>query len=62
MLIEKDVWDLVERGLPPQQPNASTLFDHKVKENRIAVGTAGHIIRKGVSNDLFNNIIDIDNP
>lgn len=54
--------DLVEIGPQPQQPNASTLFDHKVKEDRIAVGTAGRIIREGVSDDLFNNIIDIDDP
>lgn len=62
MLIEKDVWDLVETSPQRQQQNASTLFDHKVKEDQIAVGTAGRIIREGVSNNLFNNIIDIDNP
>lgn len=62
MLIENDVWDLVETGPRPQQPNASTLFDHRVKEDRIAVGTAGRIIREGLSDDLFNNIIDIDDP
>lgn len=26
----------------------------------MAIGTVGHIIRKGLSNNLFNNIIDID--
>ncbi len=62
MLIEKDVWDLIETGPRPQQPNTSTLFDHKVKEDRIAIGTAGRIIREGLSDDIFNNIIDIDDP
>ena len=62
MLIEKDVWDLVETGPRPQQQNASALFDHKTKEDRIAIGTAGRIIREGLSDDLFNNIIDIDDP
>lgn len=62
MLIEKDVWDLVETDPRPIKQNASTLFDHKVKEERIAIGAAGRIIREGLSNDLFNNVIDIDDP
>ena len=62
MLIEKDVWDLVEIGPWPLPQNASRLWDHKKKEDWIAVGTADLIIREGVSDDLFNNIITIDNP
>ena len=62
MLIEKDVWDLVEIGPRPLQQNASRLWDYKEKEDRIAVGIVDCIIRKGVSEDLFNNIIDIVDP
>ena len=62
MLIEKDVWDLVEIGPRPLQQNASRLWDHKEKKDKITVGTASCIIRKGVSDDFFNNIINIDNP
>ena len=61
MLIEKDIWDLVKTGLRPQQQNASAVFNHKTKEDQIAIGTTGRIIREGLSNDLFNNIINIDN-
>ena len=45
----------------PQQQNANVLFDHKMKQNRIVIGIVGRIIREGLSNNLFNNIIDIDN-
>ena len=62
MLIEKDVWDLVKIDPWPLQQNASRLWDHKEKEDWIAVETAGRIIWKGVSDNLFNNIIDIDDP
>ena len=60
ILIEKDVWDLVETGSRPLQQNISKLWDYKEKEDRIAIETAGHIIKKDVSDNLFNNIIDIN--
>lgn len=56
MLIEKDVWDLIEDG--PRQPLAA-LWEQKIKENRMAVGIATRTIKEGVSDDIFNNIIDI---
>lgn len=58
MLIEKNIWDLVEIGPQPYQLNASRLWDHKKKEDRIAVGITGRIIKEGVSKNFFNNIID----
>lgn len=59
MLVEKDVWDLVETG---PRPALVAFWEQRIKENRMAVGTATRIIKKGVSNDIFNNIIDITDP
>ncbi len=59
MLIEKDVWDLVETG---PRPVPATIWEQKTKENRMAVGTATRIIKEGVSDDIFNNIIDVTDP
>lgn len=59
MLIEKDVWDLVETGPRPAQ---ATIGEQKTKENRMAIGTATRIIKEGVSDNIFNNIIDITDP
>lgn len=56
ILIKKDVWDLVE--IRPK-PNLATIQKQKTKENQRAIGMATQIIKKGVSNDIFNNIIDI---
>lgn len=57
MLVSKDVWDLVSVG-PRQLRNEGILWDHKRKEDRMAIGIATEIIQGGVSDDLFNNIID----
>lgn len=59
MLVEKDVWDLIETG---PRPEPAAFWEQKSKENRMAVGTATRIIKEGVSDDIFNNIIDITNP
>ena len=56
MLIEKDIWDLVEMG---PRPNPATIWEQKTKENRMAAGTATRIIKEGISDNIFNNIIDI---
>lgn len=61
MLIEKDVWDFIKIG-PQQDPDALWEQEKKIKENRMAVGTATRIIKEGVSNDIFNNIIDVTDP
>ena len=57
MLISKDVWDLVSVG-PRSIVNEGALWDHRRKEDRMAIGIATEIIQGGVSDDLFNNIID----
>ena len=59
MLIEKDVWDLIETGPRPAPP---PFQQQKTKENCMAVGTATRIIKEGVSDNIFNNIIDITDP
>lgn len=61
MLIKKDVWDLIEMGLQLCQSNNSRLWDHKEKEDQILVKTADQIIRKRISDNIFHNIIDINN-
>lgn len=61
MLIEKDVWDLIEIG-PHEDPVALWEQEKKIKENRMAIGTATRIIKEGVSDDIFNNIIDVTDP
>ena len=59
MLIEKDVWDLVSVGQRAVRAS-NPLWDTQVKEDRMAIGTAMRIIQGGVSDDLFNSIIDLD--
>ena len=59
MLIKKDVWDLIETG---PRPEPLLFQQQKTKENRMAVRTATRIIKEGVSNDIFNNIINITDP
>lgn len=61
MLIEKDVWDLIEVG-PREPPVKLWEKEKKIKENRIAKGTASRIIKESVSDDIFNNIIDLTDP
>lgn len=61
MLIEKDVWDLIEDS-PRQPPTALWEREQKIKENCMAIGIATRIIKEVVSNDIFNNIINITNP
>lgn len=61
MPIEKDIWDIVSVGPRPiRAPGA--LWDFKVKEDRMAIGTAIRIIQSGVNDDIFNNIIDLEDP
>lgn len=59
MLLEKDVWDLIETGPRPVPP---AIWEQRNKENCMAVGTATRIIKEGVSDDIFNNIIGITDP
>lgn len=61
MLIEKDVWDFID--ISPRKPLTKLWEkDKKIKENRMAIGTATRIIKEGVSDNIFNNIIDIMDP
>lgn len=61
MLIEKDVWDFID--ISPRKPLTELWEkDKKIKENRMAIGTATRIIKEGVSDNIFNNIIDIMDP
>lgn len=59
MLIEKDVWDLVE--IRPR-PVLTTIWEQKTKENRMAMRKVTQIIKKGISDNIFNNIIDVTDP
>lgn len=36
--------------------------EKKIKKNRIAIGTATQIIKEGVSDNIFNNIMHIIEP
>lgn len=47
---------------PIQTFNKSPRKIKKITENRIAIGTITRIIKKHVSNDIFNNIINITDP
>lgn len=58
MLIKKNAWDLIEKG-PRQLPIALSERKQKIKKNRMAICIATQIIKKGVNNDIFNNIINI---
>lgn len=61
MLIEKGFWDVVSAG-PRAIRAPNPLWDFRVKENRMEVGKATRIIQEGVIDDLFNSIIDSDEP
>ncbi len=61
MLISKDVWNLVPVG-PQPIVYKGALRDHRRKDDRMAIGKATDIIQGGVSDNLFNNIIDDDDP
>lgn len=57
MLIEKNIWDLIDKS--QHQPSIELWKkDKKIKENQITIGTVFWIIKEGVSNDIFNNIIN----
>lgn len=36
--------------------------DKKIKENQIAIGTVSQIIKEGISDDMFNIIINLTDP
>lgn len=59
MLEEKDVWDIVEEG-----PRRNICFDETIKGNQMAMAIAANIkiIKEGVSDDLYTNIIDKREP
>lgn len=59
MLIEKDVWDLIETGPRPVRDNP-TLWGKEIKEDRMAVGIARRIIVEGVNNQIDFNIMDLE--
>lgn len=60
MLIKKDVWDFIKVG--PQEDSLALLArKKKIKKNWMVVKTATQIIKECVSNDIFNNIIDVTN-
>ena len=61
MLISKDLWNLVPVGSQPIVYKGA-LWDHRRKDDRMAIGKATEIIQGGVSDNLFNNIIDDDDP
>lgn len=61
MLVEKDVWDQIEIG-SRQPPTTLSERELKTKENQMAIGMATRIIKKGVNDDIFNNIINIIDP
>lgn len=47
---------------PQPTLNEDALWDHSRKKNRMAIGIATKIIQGGVSDNLFNNIIDENDP
>ena len=61
MLIEKNVWDLVSIR-PWLQCDNPGLWSKEIKEDRMAVGIAQRIIRKGVSDQITFNIMDLKDP
>ena len=61
MLIEKDVWDLIETG-PRLLRENPTLFGKKVKEDQMAIGIARRIIVEGISSQIAFNIMDLEDP
>ncbi len=61
MLIEKGVWYLVSTGPRPVCKNPG-FWSKEVKEDRMVVGIAQRIIRKGVSNQIAFNIMDLKDP
>ena len=61
ILIEKDVWDLIEVGWQ-QSPDALWKQEKKIKENWMTIKIVMRIIKKKISNNIFNNIINVTNP
>lgn len=59
MLVEKNIWNLIKTG---PKPASVRIWEQKIKENWIAIGTVTQIIKEGISNNIFNNIIDITDP
>lgn len=59
MLVEKDIWDLIKTS---PKPAPVRIWEQKIKKNRIAIGIVTQIIKEGISNNIFNNIIDITDP
>ena len=60
MLVQKNVWDFIE--IRPQEP-LTVIWEYKkkIKENQMVVDITTWIIKEGIRNDIFNNIIDIAN-
>lgn len=61
MLIEKDMWDLVSTGPRPERQNPG-IWTKEIREDQMAIGIAQQIIKKGVSNEIAFNIMDIRDP
>lgn len=60
-LLEQDIWDFIDISLC--KPSTKLWKKEKIiKENRMAIETATRIIKEGVNNNIFNNIINITNP
>lgn len=58
MLIEKDIWDLVQISLCFKCQNLD-LFTEKVKEDQMVVDMIWHIILEDINNQIALNIIDL---
>lgn len=58
MIVKKNVWDLIETG---SKPASARIWEQKIKKNQMAVRTATQIIKEGVSDNIFNHIINITN-
>ena len=61
MFIEKDVWDLIEIS-PREAPTTVCECERKIKENKLAINIAPWILKQDLSNNIFNNIINIIDP
>lgn len=48
--------------MPIRLFNCSLKSGKKDHQNQMAIGTAIRIIKKGINNNIFNNIINITNP
>lgn len=61
MLIEKDVWGLIETGPRPIRENPR-LWGKEIKEDRMAIGIARRIIVEVVNDQIAFNIMDLEDP